>query len=264
MQHFTYKYWSTTQTRGGAILQLKKATKKNTKGWTFFHLLHPRQLPPLPLDFVLCFLNCTAGPPLEFFFLFSRNWTASPLSLATFFSSPSPSRHKPQLSLTHDQTSPHHSPIFTHLQNQTRNQRTHPFSSSRSSLSLTWTPTGTTKDNPRPLPLSTEPFPPSPSTSLPEAADRPPISLQLATHTTHLPLWTQSLSLTETSSRSSPTDRNGDLPHLAGTNSKPNRRCYHQEKGSQRCRPWLQIHRRPLHTAALPNCRPPEAKEKKM
>jgi len=33
MQHFTYKYWSTTQTRKrGAILQLKKATKKTPKG----------------------------------------------------------------------------------------------------------------------------------------------------------------------------------------------------------------------------------------
>jgi len=61
-----------------------------------------------------------------------------------------------------------------------------------------------------------------------------------------------------------PTDRNDDLPHLADTSSKPNRRCYHQERGSQRCRPWPQIHCRPLHTAALPNCRPPEAKEKKM
>jgi len=67
---------------------------------------------------------------------------------------------------------------------QTRNQRTHPFSSSRSSLSLTWTPTGTTKDSPRPLPLSTEPFPPSPSTSLPEAADRP-ANRPSAGHTHH-------------------------------------------------------------------------------
>jgi len=175
MKHFTYKYWSTTQTKeGGNFDNIRKNTKKPKPKPIFFfkesrrpplsfgfadfsssaactslqfrsrfyhhflfpkrhHLLHPRQPPPFPWIFF-----STAQPALPLnFLLCSRNWTASPLPLAIFCSSPSPSRHKPQLSPTHGQTSHHHFPIFTHLQNQTRNQRTPPFSSSRSSLSLT-------------------------------------------------------------------------------------------------------------------------------
>ena len=47
MQHFTYKYWSTTQTKGGAIWQLKGATKRETlKAYHFFFSLNRSRHPP--------------------------------------------------------------------------------------------------------------------------------------------------------------------------------------------------------------------------
>ena len=54
MQHFTYKYWSTTQTKGGAIWQLKGATKRETlKSLSFFLLPQPE--PPPPPSFIRFF-----------------------------------------------------------------------------------------------------------------------------------------------------------------------------------------------------------------
>jgi hypothetical protein len=48
MQHFTYKYWSTTQTKGGGNLAIKGGNKKrNPKSLSFFLLPQPEPPPPI-------------------------------------------------------------------------------------------------------------------------------------------------------------------------------------------------------------------------
>jgi len=62
MQHFTYKYWSTTQTRGGGNFAIIGATK-NPRGWTFFFSsLHPEPPAPHP-DQIFIFFSLTRLPP---------------------------------------------------------------------------------------------------------------------------------------------------------------------------------------------------------
>jgi hypothetical protein len=75
MQHFTYKYWSTTQTKGGAILTTKKRRKK-----------------PNPKKLNLLLLT-TAPPPFNFRLL-------PPLHTATAPSSSHSSLHRTPFSFT--------------------------------------------------------------------------------------------------------------------------------------------------------------------